>query len=178
MAIEIVSFPIKNGGFFHSYVNVYQAGYIGIITPFETGISAPWKQARSSMIWSVNDSPRVLAECSNMQKWVCLKIVYPIVPNGFHDQYPVFKWLFHWEYIPYFQTNPNIHQQCTKITKVSLRIFLRHGINRLGIVSTNDGSFSAPAETPVLLWHHTPTCSSCHKVSVGQVGPWKGYKNL
>ena len=26
--------------------------------------------------------------------WVCLKIVYPIVPNGFHDHYPVFKWLY------------------------------------------------------------------------------------
>ena len=25
-------------------------------------------------------------------------IVYPIVPNGFADHYPVFKWLFHWEY--------------------------------------------------------------------------------
>jgi hypothetical protein len=24
MAIEIVDFPIKNGGSFHSYVNVYQ----------------------------------------------------------------------------------------------------------------------------------------------------------
>jgi len=24
MAIEIVDIPIKNGGFFHSYVNVYQ----------------------------------------------------------------------------------------------------------------------------------------------------------
>ena len=24
MAIEIVDFPIKNGGFFHSYVTVYQ----------------------------------------------------------------------------------------------------------------------------------------------------------
>ena len=23
---------------------------------------------------------------------------HPIVPNGFHDHYPVFKWLFHWEY--------------------------------------------------------------------------------
>ena len=30
--------------------------------------------------------------------WVCLKIVYLIVPNGFADHYPVFKWLFHWEY--------------------------------------------------------------------------------
>ena len=26
MAIEIVDFPIKNGGPFHSYVKVYQAG--------------------------------------------------------------------------------------------------------------------------------------------------------
>ena len=32
------------------------------------------------------------------QIWLCLKIVYPIVPNGFADHYPVFKWLFHWEY--------------------------------------------------------------------------------
>ena len=27
MAIEIVSFPMKNGGFFHSFLYVYQAGY-------------------------------------------------------------------------------------------------------------------------------------------------------
>ena len=25
-------------------------------------------------------------------------VVYPVVPNGFADHYPVFKWLFHWEY--------------------------------------------------------------------------------
>ena len=34
-------------------------------------------------------------------------VVYPIVPNGFADHYPYEKWLFHWEYIPHFQTNPN-----------------------------------------------------------------------
>ena len=28
MAIEIVDFPIKNGGSFHCYVNVHQAGYV------------------------------------------------------------------------------------------------------------------------------------------------------
>ena len=28
MAIEIVDFPIKNMVMFHSYVNVYQTGYI------------------------------------------------------------------------------------------------------------------------------------------------------
>ena len=25
-------------------------------------------------------------------------VVYPFLPNGFADHYPVFKWLFHWEY--------------------------------------------------------------------------------
>ena len=27
-------------------------------------------------------------------------VVYYPKPNGFADHYPVFKWLFHWEYIP------------------------------------------------------------------------------
>ena len=35
-------------------------------------------------------------------------VVYPIVPNGFADHYPVFKWLFHWEYTQHFQTNPYV----------------------------------------------------------------------
>ena len=30
--------------------------------------------------------------------WVCLKMVSTPKPNGFADHYPVFKWLFHWEY--------------------------------------------------------------------------------
>ena len=30
--------------------------------------------------------------------WVCLKIGKTPKPNGFADHYPVFKWLFHWEY--------------------------------------------------------------------------------
>ena len=55
--------------------------------------------------------------------WVCLKMVstplypmvndhYPYVPNGFADHYPnypVFKWLFHWEYngiYPTFSDKP------------------------------------------------------------------------
>ena len=33
-------------------------------------------------------------------------VVYPIVPNGFADHYPGFKWLFHWEYTQHVQTNP------------------------------------------------------------------------
>ena len=31
--------------------------------------------------------------------WVCLKMVSTPKPNGFADHYPVFKLLFHWEYI-------------------------------------------------------------------------------
>ena len=40
------------------------------------------------------------------QLGVSENVVYPIVPNGFADHYPVFKWLFHWEYTQHFQTNP------------------------------------------------------------------------
>ena len=35
-------------------------------------------------------------------------VVYPEKPNGFHDHYPVSKWLFHWG-IPHFQTYPYIY---------------------------------------------------------------------
>ena len=31
-------------------------------------------------------------------------------PNGFHDHYPVFKWLFHWGYTP-FSDIPNWDSQ-------------------------------------------------------------------
>ena len=30
--------------------------------------------------------------------WVCPKMSCTPKPNGFADHYPVFKWLFHWEY--------------------------------------------------------------------------------
>ena len=33
-------------------------------------------------------------------------VVYPIVPNGFADHYPGFKWLFHWEYTIFSGPNP------------------------------------------------------------------------
>ena len=33
-------------------------------------------------------------------------VVYPNQPNGFADQTIPTKWLFHWETLPYFQTNP------------------------------------------------------------------------
>ena len=37
--------------------------------------------------------------------WVCLKIVYPFLPNGFADHYPKNKWLFHWEYTLFSDKN-------------------------------------------------------------------------
>ena len=48
--------------------------------------------------------------CEIWEKIICLRgkyglvtenVVYPIVPNGFADHYPVFKWLFHWGYSPF-----------------------------------------------------------------------------
>ena len=33
-----------------------------------------------------------------LKRWLCLKMVSTPKPNGFHDHYPIFKWLFHWEY--------------------------------------------------------------------------------
>ena len=30
-----------------------------------------------------------------------------------NDHYPVFKWLFHWEYTQHFQTNPDAVASCT-----------------------------------------------------------------
>ena len=43
-------------------------------------------------------NPMVNTLQSMAQKWVCLKMVSTPKPNGFADHYPVFKWLFHWEY--------------------------------------------------------------------------------
>ena len=42
--------------------------------------------------------------------WVCLKIVYPFLPNGFADHYPYYKWLFHWEYT-LFSDKPTLNKK-------------------------------------------------------------------
>ena len=47
-------------------------------------------------------------------------VVYPIVPNGFADHYPVFKWLFHWEYTQHFQTNPYYKYKLYKLYKLDM----------------------------------------------------------
>ena len=63
------------------------AGIFAHITHCHTLVPA-WDDGRWPTGWPL--------EVSNI--WVCLKIVYPFLPNGFADHYPVFKWLFHWEY--------------------------------------------------------------------------------
>ena len=56
-----------------------------------------------SQEWMVKSSPTI------NYMGVSENVVCPIVPNGFADHYPVFKWLFHWEYTQHFQTNPYLN---------------------------------------------------------------------
>ena len=41
--------------------------------------------------------------------WMCLKMLCTPTPNGFADHYPVFKWLFHWGYIPFSDIPKFVH---------------------------------------------------------------------
>ena len=43
--------------------------------------------------------------------WVCLKMLCTPKPNGFADHYPVFKWLYNWEYT-LFSDKPNVVISC------------------------------------------------------------------
>ena len=48
MAIEIVDLPIENGGSFHSFLYVYQAGYVGCSIPLlapEIPMTSSWNGA-------------------------------------------------------------------------------------------------------------------------------------
>ena len=74
-------------------------------------VAAYWRsRSRGS-----SENPLQPGHLSLIPTWVCLKIMYPIVPNGFHDHYPVFKWLFHWEYTQHFQTNPHLSSVIPKV---------------------------------------------------------------
>ena len=62
MAIEIVSFPMKNGGSFHSYVNVYQRVFVDGIygTPFfwqHRTVDPSWVFKSSLMTWMITGVP-------------------------------------------------------------------------------------------------------------------------
>ena len=52
------------------------------------------------------NNPQVDRTVFTVDIWVCLKIVYPFLPNGFADHYPYFLWLFHWEYSLFSSPNP------------------------------------------------------------------------
>ena len=66
--------------------------------------------------WDVDGSSSISVEDHDSTKWVCLKIGNTPKPNGFADHYPVFKWLFHWEYTQHFQTNPNGWTWCNMLS--------------------------------------------------------------
>ena len=65
MAIEIVSFPIKNGGSFHSYVSfsivfcMFTRGYTEIFAKFHVPQDVPHPFNRSRPRWMVLKSPGV-----------------------------------------------------------------------------------------------------------------------
>ena len=50
---------------------------------------------KTAEIWEIL---RFLRADKHGDIWVCLKMLCTPTPNGFADHYPVFTWLFHWEY--------------------------------------------------------------------------------
>ena len=95
---------------FHCYVNVHQRVVVMLWVPM---IKLP-------KIWSIETPPlaplgllevtakrgdnlstpevRTVIHFAPKSTWVCLKMLCTPKANGFADHYPVFKWLFHWEY--------------------------------------------------------------------------------
>ena len=58
-----------------------------------------WEHRGMGLYWQVAlTGPRKNIVHTGPWIWVCLKMVSTPKPNGFADHYPVFKWLFHWEY--------------------------------------------------------------------------------
>ena len=68
-----------------------------IIVPFWEGMPKNLRVSWSLMSSSVQQLKLVTTNYRN-NKWVCLKMLCTPKPNGLSDHYPVFKWLFHWEY--------------------------------------------------------------------------------
>ena len=85
-------------------------------------------------------------------KGVSENVVYTPKPNGFADHYPVFKWLFHWEYT-LFSDKPIIKRckmVCTKSMWGSPSDFSRGSTglsSQIGIEQTFEPS-SATKKTP------------------------------
>ena len=74
-------------------------------------------------------------------------------PNGFADHYPVFKWLFHWEYTQHFQTNP--YFPLLLVPGFSI-LYLRFSILAPGVLILEFGSsilhFAACQASPHFIW--------------------------
>ena len=76
--VEIVDFPMKNGGSFHCYVNVHQAGYVDSliqISRVSTGV------ATDPLTLDVDDV-QIVKEGGFFVIWVCLKMLCTPKPNG------------------------------------------------------------------------------------------------
>ena len=54
--------------------------------------------------WWNHTIPSIFAENMTLHMGVSENVVSTPKPNGFADHYPVFKWLFHWEYTLFSDT--------------------------------------------------------------------------
>ena len=64
---------------------------------FTTKNNPPMKYRFIPSSHHVSMSPEFHKKKASHDIWVCLKIEKTPKPNGFHDHYPYFSWLFHWE---------------------------------------------------------------------------------
>ena len=86
-----------------------------------------------------------MVQLSRFDMGLSENVVYPIVPNGFADHYPVFKWLFHWEYTQHFQTNPYLHDEAPEtgdLLRKTPRDFTVQRIFGMAIGELSPGVFS------------------------------------
>ena len=82
----------------------------------------------------------------------------PIVPNGFADHYPFFKWLFHWEYSQHFQTKDanHVQQVATKYRRSSEK-FTRHWSVFQLLEPTDCCGVAGPMEATAMAQKNIPT---------------------
>ena len=79
-----------------------------------------------------------LGICNFSKMGVSENVVYPIVPNGFADDYPVFKWRFHWEYTQHFQVQTQI-QLPRRLSRPGHWFPRRRGVFELNRVGAKGG---------------------------------------
>ena len=115
---NLVDFPINSMVLiFHCYVTLHQRVHHDKSTHEARALKVSY-----TVICRKKYSP------INHPIWVCLKIVYPIVPNGFADHYPGLKWLFHWEYLPNIFRQSHIISFGFQSSGPWYRMWLKHAL--------------------------------------------------